>query len=46
VRVGVAMVTSAPEALVLHHKAAEEMWRRAYKGATAANALRRILRAV
>jgi transcriptional regulator with XRE-family HTH domain len=46
VRVGVAMLTSAPEALALHHKAAEEMWRRAYKGAPAANLLRRMLRAV
>lgn len=46
VRVGVAMLTSAPEALALHHKAAEEMWRRAYKGAAAANLLRRMLRAV
>ena len=46
VRVGVAMLTSAPEALALHHKAAEEMWRRAYKGAAAAGLLRRLLRAV
>jgi len=46
VRVGVAMLTSAPEALTLHHKAAEEMWRRAHKGAAAAAALRRILRSV
>jgi transcriptional regulator with XRE-family HTH domain len=46
VRVGVAMLTSAPEALALHHKAAEEMWRRAYKGAPAANLLRRMLRGV
>jgi transcriptional regulator with XRE-family HTH domain len=46
VRVGVAMLTSAPEALALHHKAAEEMWRRAYKGAQAANLLRRMLRGV
>ena len=46
VRVGVAMLTSAPEALALHHKAAEEMWQRAHKGAAAANLLRRILRAV
>ena len=46
VRVGVAMLTSAPEALALHHKAAEEMWRRAHEGAAAAAALRRILRSV
>jgi hypothetical protein len=43
VRVGVAMVTSAPEALALHHKAAEEMWKRAYKGARAAKLLRHLL---
>ena len=46
VRVGVAMLTSAPEALALHHKAAEEMWRRAHKGAQAANLLRRMLNRV
>jgi transcriptional regulator with XRE-family HTH domain len=43
VRVGVAMVTSAPEALALHHKAAEEMWKRAYKGTAAAKFLRQLL---
>jgi transcriptional regulator with XRE-family HTH domain len=40
VRVGVAMITSAPEALALHHKAAEGMWARALKGAAAARYLR------
>jgi transcriptional regulator with XRE-family HTH domain len=40
VRVGVAMITSAPEALALHNKAAEEMWQRALKGPTAATFLR------
>ncbi|MSP94820.1 MAG: XRE family transcriptional regulator [Alphaproteobacteria bacterium] len=40
VRVGVAMITSAPEALALHHKAAEGMWHRALKGAAAAKFLR------
>jgi len=40
VRVGVAMITSAPEALSLHQKAAEGMWTRALKGATAAKYLR------
>ena len=40
VRVGVAMITSAPEALALHHKAAEGMWHRALKGASAAKFLR------
>ncbi len=40
VRVGVAMITSAPEALTLHQKAAEGMWSRAIKGAAAADYLR------
>jgi transcriptional regulator with XRE-family HTH domain len=44
VRVGVAMVTSAPEALTLHHRAASVMWRRASKGAAAAKQLKELLR--
>jgi hypothetical protein len=40
IRVGVAMITSAPEALSLHQKAAEEMWRRALKGNAASRYLR------
>ena len=43
IRVGVAMITSAPEALALHQKAAEEMWRRALKGAAAAKFLRGLM---
>jgi transcriptional regulator with XRE-family HTH domain len=43
VRVGVAMITSAPEALALHHKAAEGMWQRALKGAAAAAYLRQLV---
>ncbi len=43
IRVGVAMITSAPEALSLHQKAADEMWHRAWKGAAAARFLRRLL---
>ena len=43
VRVGVAMITSAPEALALHHKAAEDMWRRALKGAQAARFLKQMI---
>lgn len=43
VRLGVAMITSAPEALALHQKSAEEMWRRALKGADAARFLRGLL---
>ena len=36
VRVGVAMITSAPEALTLHEQTAEDLWRRALKGREAA----------
>jgi len=36
IRVGVAMITSAPEALALHEKMAKELWQRAVKGAAAA----------
>ena len=36
VRIGVAMITSAPEALALHERTAEELWRRALKGRDAA----------
>ena len=42
VRVGVAMITSAPEALALHHRAAEGMWGRALKGSAAAAYLRQL----
>src|SRR2546423_5866981 len=43
VRVGVAMITSAPEALALHKRAAEGTWRRALKGASAAAYLRDLI---
>lgn len=43
VRVGVAMITAAPEALELHQKSVEEMWRRALKGAAAAKFLRDLM---
>jgi transcriptional regulator with XRE-family HTH domain len=33
---GIAMITSAPEALVLHERAVQDMWRRALKGPAAA----------
>ena len=36
VRVGVAMITSAPEALSLHENVADALWRRALKGHQAA----------
>lgn len=44
VRVGVAMITAAPEALALHQKSAEEMWRRALKGTAAARFMRDLIR--
>jgi hypothetical protein len=43
VRVGVAMITSAPEALALHRKTFNEMWQRAMKGSDALKFLRGLL---
>jgi transcriptional regulator with XRE-family HTH domain len=43
VRVGVAMITSAPDAISLHEQAINEMWSRALKGQAAADCLRRML---
>jgi transcriptional regulator with XRE-family HTH domain len=43
IRSGIAMITSAPEALSLHQKAVEGMWQRALKGAAAGKFLREIL---
>lgn len=43
IRLGVAMVTSAPEAIELHEKAVAEMWRGAIKGPAAAAHLRALL---
>ncbi len=37
---GIAMITSAPEALDLHERAVQDMWRRAHKGEAAARFLR------
>jgi transcriptional regulator with XRE-family HTH domain len=45
VRAGVAMITGAPEALALHERMVNEMWKRALKGPTAANYLRRLIAA-
>jgi transcriptional regulator with XRE-family HTH domain len=45
-RVGVAMITSAPEALALHEKAAKDMWSDALKGEAASAYLRSLLAAV
>lgn len=43
VRVGVAMITSAPDAIALHEAAIDEMWGRALKGPAAAQCLQRLL---
>ena len=43
IHAGVAMITSAPEALALHEKTAADLWRRARKGATAATAMRDLI---
>jgi transcriptional regulator with XRE-family HTH domain len=43
IRVGVAMITSAPEALALHEKMAKDLWRRALKGATAVGLMREMM---
>ena len=40
---GIAMITSAPEALALHERAVEDMWRRALKGTAAAGYMRELL---
>src|SRR5262245_6135050 len=40
IRVGVAMITSAPEALALHEKMAKELWQRALKGPAAVRLMR------
>jgi transcriptional regulator with XRE-family HTH domain len=43
IRVGVAMITSAPEALALHEKMAKDLWRRAFKGAGAVALMREMM---
>ncbi len=43
IRLGVAMITSAPEAIALHEKTVSEMWRGAIKGPEAAAHLRGLL---
>lgn len=40
---GIAMITSAPEAVTLHEQSVEYMWRRAVKGAEGARWMRRLL---
>ncbi len=43
IRVGVAMITSAPDAIALHEKSVNDMWQRALKGRDAAKCLRGLL---
>ncbi len=43
IRVGVAMITSAQEALALHDKMAKDLWRRALKGAAAVRVMREMI---
>jgi transcriptional regulator with XRE-family HTH domain len=43
IRVGVAMLTSAPDALAFHETSVDEMWGRALKGQVAADLVRRLL---
>jgi transcriptional regulator with XRE-family HTH domain len=43
VHAGIAMITSAPEALALHEAAVEDMWRRAIKGPAAAEFMHELL---
>jgi transcriptional regulator with XRE-family HTH domain len=43
IRVGVAMITSAPEALALHDKMAKELWQRALKGSAAVRLMRGLI---
>jgi transcriptional regulator with XRE-family HTH domain len=43
IRAGVAMITSAPEALALHDKMAKELWQRSLKGSAAVEFMRKLL---
>jgi len=44
IRVGVGMITSAPEAIDLHEQAAENLWKRALKGKEAAEFTRKAIK--
>jgi hypothetical protein len=46
VRLGIAMITGAKEAISLHEKVVEEMWQSAVKGQEAARYLRSLINAV
>ena len=40
---GIAMITSAPEALELHERTVKDLWRRALRGSDAANFMRQLI---
>lgn len=40
---GIAMITSAPEALGLHERTVQDLWRRALRGAEAATFMRKLI---
>ena len=44
VRVGVSMITSAPDAIAMHEDAINDMWKRALKGDAAAECLHNLLK--
>jgi transcriptional regulator with XRE-family HTH domain len=44
IRVGVGMITSAPEAIELHEQTAENLWKRALKGRDAADFIRKAIK--
>ncbi|NKB22783.1 MAG: helix-turn-helix domain-containing protein [Alphaproteobacteria bacterium] len=44
IRVGVGMITSAPEAIELHEQTAENLWKRALKGRDAADFIRKTIK--
>jgi len=44
IRVGVGMITSAPEAIELHEQTAEDLWKRALKGRDAAEFTRKAIK--
>jgi hypothetical protein len=46
VRVGVAMITAAPEAVLLHERQVDAMWRKALKGTAAVKYLRQLIATV
>jgi len=46
IRTGIATVTAAEEAVTLYNQLAKELWRRAAKGARAADVIRKVLRRI